>query len=69
VTEAAIRYSFAGQIGGWLEVVLAPIGFNWQIAIALVPGMAAREVAVGALGTVYACRPRATTPWPSSWAR
>ena len=37
-----------------LEVVLTPIGFNWQIAIALVPGMAAREVAVGALGTVYA---------------
>ncbi|MEG0555119.1 MAG: ferrous iron transporter B [Comamonas sp.] len=54
VTEGAIRYSFAGQIGRWLEVVLAPIGFNWQIAIALVPGMAAREVAVGALGTVYA---------------
>lgn len=53
-TQAAIRYSFAGQIGSWLEVVLAPIGFNWQIAIALVPGMAAREVAVGALGTVYA---------------
>ena len=37
-----------------LEVLVAPIGFNWQIAIALVPGMAAREVAVGALGTVYA---------------
>lgn len=54
VTEGAIRYSFAGQIGRWLEVVLAPIGFNWQIAIALVPGMAAREVAVSALGTVYA---------------
>ena len=54
VTEGAIRYSFAGQIGRWLEVVLAPIGFNWQIAIALVPGMAAREVAVGALGTVFA---------------
>ncbi|MDN5538273.1 ferrous iron transporter B [Comamonas sp.] len=54
VTEGAIRYSFAGQIGRALEVVLAPIGFNWQIAIALVPGMAAREVAVGALGTVYA---------------
>jgi ferrous iron transport protein B len=35
-------------------VLVAPIGFNWQIAIALVPGMAAREVAVGALGTVYA---------------
>jgi ferrous iron transport protein B len=53
-TEAAIRYSLAGRIGGWLEVVLAPIGFNWQIAIALVPGMAAREVAVSAMGTVYA---------------
>ena len=51
---AAIRYSFAGRIGGWLEVLLAPIGFNWQISIALVPGMAAREVVVGALGTVYA---------------
>jgi len=35
-------------------VIFAPIGFNWQICIALVPGMAAREVAVGALGTVYA---------------
>lgn len=50
----AIQYSFAGIIGGWLGVVFAPIGFNWQIAIALVPGLAAREVAVGALGTVYA---------------
>ena len=36
------------------EYVFAPIGFNWQISIALVPGLAAREVAVGALGTVYA---------------
>lgn len=50
----AIQYSFAGMLGQWLEVVFAPIGFNWQISIALVPGMAAREVAVGALGTVYA---------------
>ncbi len=50
----AIEYSFAGRIGQAIEPVVAPIGFNWQIAIALVPGMAAREVAVGALGTVYA---------------
>ncbi len=49
----AIQYSFAGMLGKALEVVFAPIGFNWQICIALVPGMAAREVAVGALGTVY----------------
>lgn len=51
---SAIQYSFAGRIGHVLEVLVAPIGFNWQIAIALVPGMAAREVAVSALGTVYA---------------
>ena len=53
-TGAAIQYSLAGMLGHALEPVFAPIGFNWQIAIALVPGMAAREVAVGALGTVYA---------------
>jgi len=53
-TGPAIQYSFAGQLGRGLEHIFAPIGFNWQIAIALVPGMAAREVAVGALGTVYA---------------
>jgi ferrous iron transport protein B len=53
-TGPAIQYSLAGQLGQALRVVFAPIGFNWQIAIALVPGLAAREVAVGALGTVYA---------------
>jgi len=50
----AIQYSFAGMLGHALQYVFAPIGFNWQISIALVPGLAAREVAVGALGTVYA---------------
>ena len=49
-----IEYSIAGMLGRALGVVFAPIGFNWQISIALVPGLAAREVAVGALGTVYA---------------
>jgi ferrous iron transport protein B len=53
-TGPAIQYSFAGRLGAALEYVFAPIGFNWQISIALVPGLAAREVAVGALGTVYA---------------
>ena len=53
-TGPAIQYSLAGMIGRGLETVLAPIGFNWQISIALIPGLAAREVAVGALGTVYA---------------
>jgi len=53
-TGPAIQYSLAGMAGRALEVIFAPIGFTWQICIALVPGMAAREVAVAALGTVYA---------------
>jgi len=52
-TGPAIQYSIAGWLGQALQHVFAPIGFNWQISIALVPGLAAREVAVGALGTVY----------------
>ena len=50
----AINYSLAAMIGHAIEPALAPLGFNWQIAVALIPGMAAREVAVAALGTVYA---------------
>ena len=53
-TGPAIQYSFAGMLGRALQTVFAPLGFNWQICVALVPGLAAREVAVGALGTVYA---------------
>ncbi len=53
-TQPAIDYSFAGRIGHWMTWAFAPIGFNWQICIALIPGLAAREVAVSALGTVYA---------------
>ena len=53
-TGPAIDYSFAGMIGHAIQPLLAPIGFNWQMSIALVPGMAAREVAVATLGTVYA---------------
>jgi ferrous iron transport protein B len=53
-TGAAIEYSLAGRLGHALSLVFAPIGFNWEISIALVPGLAAREVAVSALGTVYA---------------
>jgi ferrous iron transport protein B len=52
--DPAIDYSFAGIIGHALQPLLQPIGFSWQMSVALIPGMAAREVAVGALGTVYA---------------
>lgn len=53
-TGAAIEYSLAGMLGHALHSLVDPIGFNWQISIALVPGLAAREVAVAALGTLYA---------------
>ncbi|TCS36072.1 ferrous iron transport protein B [Paucimonas lemoignei] len=53
-TGPAIEYSLAGMLGQLLAVVFEPIGFNWQISIALVPGLAAREVLVSSLGTVYA---------------
>jgi ferrous iron transport protein B len=52
--KPAIDYSIAGRLGHLLQPVLAPIGFNWQMTVALIPGFAAREVAVAALGTVYA---------------
>jgi ferrous iron transport protein B len=53
-TGPAIDYSLAGRLGHLLAPLLAPIGFNWQMTVALIPGFAAREVAVAALGTVYA---------------
>ena len=52
-TGPAIDYSFAGMMGKFLEPIFAPIGFSWQMVVALIPGMAAREVAVAVLGTVY----------------
>ena len=50
----AIAYSAAGRLGRWLEPLFAPIGFSWEMVVALIPGMAAREVAVAALGAIYA---------------
>lgn len=53
-TGAAIDYSFAGMLGKFVQPLFAPIGFTWEMCIAMIPGMAAREVVVAALGTVYA---------------
>jgi len=50
----AIEVSFAGRIGHAMTGVFAPLGFDWRICIALIPGLAAREVAVSSLATVYA---------------
>ena len=46
--------TFAGKIGSFLEPIFTPIGFNTEIVFSLIPSMAAREVAVGTLGTLYA---------------
>ncbi|HRH39057.1 MAG TPA: ferrous iron transporter B, partial [Flavobacteriales bacterium] len=73
--DTPIARSLAGEMGHALHYVFAPIGFNEEISIALVPGMAAREVVVSALGTVYAMRgdedavnaqlrDRITAEWP-----
>lgn len=53
-TLPAIDYTLAGMLGHLLQPIFAPLGFNWQICIALIPAMAAREVVVAALGTIYA---------------
>ncbi len=52
--EAGIDESFAGMIGNVLQPIFAPIGFNLEMVISLIPAMAAREVAVSSLGTIYA---------------
>lgn len=65
-TLSPIEYSFAGMLGKAIAVLLAPIGFNWQISIALIPGMAAREVVISALGTVYAISSTTNTAFAES---
>ncbi|MBL0925577.1 MAG: ferrous iron transport protein B [Sphingomonadaceae bacterium] len=52
--QSQVEYSVAGRIADGLEPLVRPIGFNHDIALAIIPAMAAREVAVSALGTVYA---------------
>lgn len=54
--QTDIYYSAAGIMGHYLQKIFAPLGFNWEISIALIPGMAAREVAVASLGTVYSLK-------------
>jgi ferrous iron transport protein B len=50
----AIADSFAGMIGHAVEPAIKPLGFNWKIGIGLISSIAAREVIVGTLGTIYA---------------
>ncbi len=52
-SEPPIHYSYAGRVGHAIEPVLKPLGFDWRIGIAFIPGFAAREVMISALATVY----------------
>ncbi|MBY6015070.1 ferrous iron transporter B [Qipengyuania gaetbuli] len=52
--ESQLDASFAGAIADTLHPVLAPVGFNREMSLAIVPAIAAREVAVSALATTYA---------------
>lgn len=49
----SLEHSFAGTIGKTIEPVIKPLGFNWKIGIGLITSLAAREVIVGTLGTIY----------------
>ena len=49
----ALEHSFAGMIGKTIEPAIKPLGFNWKIGIGLITSLAAREVIVGTLGTIY----------------
>jgi ferrous iron transport protein B len=58
----AINYSFAGYLGHALAWIFAPLGFNWQMSLSLIPAFAARETAVAALATVYSVGGEADLP-------
>jgi ferrous iron transport protein B len=48
-----LEHSFAGMIGKTVEPAIRPLGFNWKIGVGLITSLAAREVIVGTLGTIY----------------
>lgn len=54
LAAAQLRDSFAGRIGHVVEPLIKPLGFNWKIGVGLIGAMAAREVFVSTMGTVYA---------------
>ena len=53
VNAAQLEYSLAGRAGKFLEPVIRPLGFDWRIGVALVTGLAAKEVVVSTMGTIY----------------
>jgi ferrous iron transport protein B len=52
-SELPVRYSIAGRLGGALEPLIKPLGFNWEIGVSLIASFAAREVFISSLATIY----------------
>jgi len=53
IASYKLEHSFIGILGKSIEPVIAPLGFDWKIGIALISSFAAREVFVGTLATIY----------------
>ena len=51
--QSGLEHSFAGRLGHWIEPVIAPLGFDWQIGVGILSSFAAREVIVSTLAVVY----------------
>src|SRR5450756_2455644 len=53
IAGAGLEHSFAGQAGRFIEPAIAPLGFDWRIGIGLITSLAAREVMVSTMATVF----------------
>lgn len=53
LSEYRLEHSIAGSIGKFLTPVIQPLGFNWKIGVALIPGFTAKELVVSTLGILY----------------
>jgi ferrous iron transport protein B len=62
IKSEQLEYSLAGRTGKVLEPLIKPLGFDWKIGIALVTGLAAKEVVVSTLGTIYSIGQSDDTP-------
>ena len=62
IKSEQLEYSLAGRTGKVLEPLIRPLGFDWKIGIALVTGLAAKEVVVSTLGTIYSIGQSNDTP-------
>lgn len=53
VASYKLEHSYAGHLGKWMEPAIRPLGFDWKIGIALITSIAAREIFVGTIATIY----------------